>query len=74
MSGNPIGDAGAIALARAKLPSLRYLGLGYGNLTDAGVNALLDGLPQLESLDVGEQTPFGEAVQKRLKERFPGRA
>jgi uncharacterized protein (TIGR02996 family) len=73
MSGNPIGDAGAIALARAKLPSLRYLGLGYGNLTDAGVNALLDGFPQLESLDVGEATPFGEAVQKRLKERFPHR-
>ena len=42
LSGHPIGDAGAHAIAAARLPHLRHLTLMQVGLTSAGLKALVD--------------------------------
>ena len=42
LSGHPVGDAGAHAIAAAQLPHLRHLTLMQVGLTTAGLKALVD--------------------------------
>jgi len=66
----PIGNRGAIALARADLPHLERLDLSSCEMDDAGGNALVEGgLPR--GLKIGlSRNAFSEPVRQSLRERF----
>jgi uncharacterized protein (TIGR02996 family) len=72
LTGNPIGDQGAEAMAGATgLAGLERLILSFCGIGDAGARALLESIafPGLRMLDLSDN-PIGDLMRSALRERF----
>jgi hypothetical protein len=72
ISGNRLGDDGALVLAEAGTPALRLLDLSHTDLTDRGALALADSgaLPNLAVLILLNSRLAATTIE-RLRNRFP---